>query len=165
VSGLDVNSRYIYWSNETAGNIGRARLNGPGVTQKFITGAAVPQDELTIDSRYIYWANTGTGTIGRANLDGTDVNEKFITVPTGSSPSGSAVWPWTPAGSGQGCQGSRRTQHGRGLPGLLARAGGDAAIARHDGGDCAGRECRHDQHSRSMVRPRSRGTSGHDGRT
>ncbi len=35
-TGLAVDSRYIYWINATAGTIGRARLNGTDVNEKFI---------------------------------------------------------------------------------------------------------------------------------
>jgi virginiamycin B lyase len=81
VSGLAVNSRFLYWTDETAGTIGRACLNGTHVNQKFITGGNFPEAGLTLDSRYLYWANAGngtTGTIGRARLNGTDVNQHFI---------------------------------------------------------------------------------------
>jgi virginiamycin B lyase len=81
---------YLYWSNtigrghrQISGMIGRARLNGTGVDQNFITGASLPSVVLVF-GQYLYWANTrplrnGAGTIGRARLNGTDVNQKFIT--------------------------------------------------------------------------------------
>ena len=78
VSGLAVNSCYIYWTDETAGTIGRARLNGTDIRQRFITGGNFPEAGLTLDSRYLYWANGGNGTIGRARLNGTGVNQRFI---------------------------------------------------------------------------------------
>jgi virginiamycin B lyase len=93
VSGLAVNSRYIYWTDETAGRIGRARLNGTHVNQKFITGAAFPEVGLAVDTRYIYWTNNKTGTIGRARLNGTDVNQRFIVVPNAYILIGVAVDP------------------------------------------------------------------------
>ena len=73
---------YLYWTNAAAvapgnGTIGRARLNGTDVDQKFITGASLPTG-LTTAGGYLYWANNLTGTIGRARLNGTDVNQKFI---------------------------------------------------------------------------------------
>jgi len=80
-------SGYLYWSNATAsdpgkGTIGRARLNGTDLNQKFITGASVPGVVLVFGG-YLYWTNLaplkdGAGTIGRARLNGTDVNQKFI---------------------------------------------------------------------------------------
>jgi hypothetical protein len=76
-------SGHLYWTN---GNwIGRARLNGTGVSQRFITGAA-GAGMVAVSSGYLYWANTGylgahdgSGAIGRARLNGTDVSQRFIT--------------------------------------------------------------------------------------
>ena len=74
---------HIYWTNGHW--IGRARLSGTGVNQKFITGAAYGTG-IAVSSGYLYWANLGGipprkghGTIGRARLNGTDVNQKYIT--------------------------------------------------------------------------------------
>jgi virginiamycin B lyase len=86
VSGLAVNSRYIYWSDETAGTIGRANLDGTDVNQQFITGASFPEGGLTVDSRYIYWVSHNSSMIGRANLDGTDVNQSFIAIAPSTDP-------------------------------------------------------------------------------
>jgi hypothetical protein len=69
-------ARCIYWTNETAGTIGGALLNGTRVQQRFITGARDDESGLAVDSRYIYWANAAS--IGRAQLNGTDVDQKFI---------------------------------------------------------------------------------------
>jgi hypothetical protein len=94
VSALAVNSRYIYWTDETAGTIGRALLNGTHVNQRFITGASFDMVGLAVDSRFIYWTNDGTGRIGRARLNGSDVNERFITVlPKGGILDGVAIDP------------------------------------------------------------------------
>src|SRR5690242_16104423 len=61
--------------------IGRAKLDGSGADNFFITGASVPCG-VAVDGAHIYWANEGyfgSGTtIGRANLDGTDVDQEFI---------------------------------------------------------------------------------------
>ena len=82
-AGLAVNSRYIYWTNEYHNTIGRARLNGAKVDQKFITGASFP-DAIAAGSRYLYWADPAVGgnpnrrAIGRARLNGTDVNQRFV---------------------------------------------------------------------------------------
>ena len=71
---------YLYWSNTTGrvlkpgnGMIVRARLNGTGVNQKFITGASLPA-MIVAYRGYLYWANiaplrNGAGTIGGARLD------------------------------------------------------------------------------------------------
>jgi hypothetical protein len=66
---------YLYWTNGHW--IGRARLNGTGVRQKLITGAAYGTG-IAVASGYLYWANNATGTIGRARLNGTGVNQRFI---------------------------------------------------------------------------------------
>jgi hypothetical protein len=71
VAGADV-----YWSNLTAGTIGRAKLDGSSADQAFIAGAGSPGG-LAVDGSYIYWANGGA--IGRAKLDGTGVDPGFIT--------------------------------------------------------------------------------------
>ena len=94
MSALAVNSRYIYWTDETAGTIGRALLNGTHVNQRFITGASFDMVGLAVDSRFIYWTNDGTDRIGRARLNGSDVNERFITVlPKGGILDGVAIDP------------------------------------------------------------------------
>jgi virginiamycin B lyase len=76
-----VGSRYIYWANDYT--IGRARLNGAGVNQRFISVPYGPNGVagLDVNSRYIYWTNENEqgDAVGRANLDGTDVNQRFIT--------------------------------------------------------------------------------------
>jgi Low-density lipoprotein receptor repeat class B len=80
---------YLYWSNTIGrilkpgdGVIGRARLDGTGVSQKFITGASLPAMVLVYRG-YLYWTNfvplrNGAGTIGRARLNGTRVSQRFI---------------------------------------------------------------------------------------
>jgi virginiamycin B lyase len=65
----------VYWANNHT--IGRAKLDGTGVNQRFITGADSP-DALAIDSKRVYWANFGSGTIGRTNLNATGVNQRFL---------------------------------------------------------------------------------------
>ena len=47
---------YIYWTNGHW--IGRARLDGTDVRQKFITGAAHGTG-IAVSSGYLYWANIG----------------------------------------------------------------------------------------------------------
>jgi hypothetical protein len=72
---------YLFWA-DGAGVIGRAAINGTGVSERFITGASRPVG-VAVSSRYIYWTNPSTGTIGRANLDGSAADQRFITVQTG----------------------------------------------------------------------------------
>jgi virginiamycin B lyase len=78
-----VSGQFIYWSNWAAGTIGRARVNGTQVNQRFITGAFGPLG-ITVHGKYLYWSNwgsdPGTGhSIGRALLDGKSVQQRFIT--------------------------------------------------------------------------------------
>ncbi len=91
---------YLFWA-DGIGVIGRADLNGTGVSERFITGASEPVG-IAVSSRYIYWANNATGTIGRANLDGTGVNQHFITGATGPTDLavGSGYIYWTNPDSG-----------------------------------------------------------------
>jgi virginiamycin B lyase len=68
----------VYWTDTSAGTIGRAELSGANVNQNFITGASEPDGVVTYGN-YIFWTNYSGGTIGRANRDGTGVNQNFIT--------------------------------------------------------------------------------------
>jgi hypothetical protein len=93
IAPRNANGNFVYWSNQDPSTtIGRAKINGTGVNDAFITGLSGPQGVAT-DSRYIYWADSGAGQIGRANLDGSGVNESFITLPAGRAPLGVAVTP------------------------------------------------------------------------
>jgi hypothetical protein len=73
-------------SANSSGTIGRAKLDGTGVNQSFISGADHPCG-VAVDDAHVYWANEGLcgpsacggTTIGRANLDGSAPNESFIT--------------------------------------------------------------------------------------
>jgi virginiamycin B lyase len=74
---------YVYWSvggpdNGSGGTtLGRADLDGSGVTHSFSVGATNPAP-LAIDATHVYWANAGTDSIGRANLDGSDPDPTWI---------------------------------------------------------------------------------------
>ena len=69
---------FVYWANGTTpGSIGRAKINGTGANNNFITGLDQPS-AVAVDSRFIYWSE-GPNRIGRANLDGTGSNPNFIT--------------------------------------------------------------------------------------
>jgi virginiamycin B lyase len=81
---------YIYWTNLGPGTIGRANLDGTGVNQSFIVGAAQPWG-VAVDAGHIYWGNYGSHTVGRANLDGTGVNRGFIAGAPGQPVDGVAV--------------------------------------------------------------------------
>jgi virginiamycin B lyase len=79
----------VYWGTTSAGGaIGRANLDGSGVTPGFITGANAPA-EVAVDGQHVYWANINGTTIGRSNLDGTGANQSFINL--ANAPQGVAV--------------------------------------------------------------------------
>ena len=94
------NGNFVYWANQSPGStIGRAKINGAGPNNNFITGISQPRGVAT-DSRFIYWTEAGPGSdaIGRANLDGSGVNHQFITTgvtnPTAIGVTSSAIH-WT----------------------------------------------------------------------
>jgi hypothetical protein len=92
-------SNFVYWANDNGTTIGRAKINGGGANNNFITGVAGVHG-VAIDSKFIYWTtlNGGVSTIGRANLDGSGVNNQFIpsgvTAPTSIAVTSSALY-WT----------------------------------------------------------------------
>lgn len=82
---------YIYWADTTAGAIGRANLDGTGVTKGFITGGELPQ-AVAVDGTSVFWAQiAGTGAIGRASLDGSSAAQTFIGSAFAYQPNGVAV--------------------------------------------------------------------------
>jgi hypothetical protein len=88
-----VDSGHVYWTNTTAGTIGRADIGGANPEPNFITGLENPEG-IAVDSGHIYWAEArdheeGHGTIGRATLAGVSVEKEFIT--GASEPRGVAV--------------------------------------------------------------------------
>ncbi|HUY59351.1 MAG TPA: hypothetical protein VMV16_06540 [Solirubrobacteraceae bacterium] len=108
VTGIAVDSGHIYWVNEDAGGtaknpvsaIGRARLNGSGVEQRFIVDyrpgpfgyARGAWGGIASDGRNLYWGSTihccdvdgaAIRTIARANLDGSRVDVRFIRLASG----------------------------------------------------------------------------------
>jgi hypothetical protein len=78
ISPPHAHGNFVYWANGTTpGSIGRAKINGTGANNNFITGLDQPTG-VAVDSKFIYWSD-GPNRIGRANLDGTGVNLDFIT--------------------------------------------------------------------------------------
>ena len=75
-SSLAVDSEHLYWVEPTNDSIGRAKLDGTGVDERFIE-TAFPAS-VAVDDAHVYWSGVG-GAIGRANVDGTGVEENFIT--------------------------------------------------------------------------------------
>jgi hypothetical protein len=81
---------FVYWANGTTqGSIGRAKINGTGANNNFVTGLNQPSG-VAVDSKFIYWSEGGTNRIGRANLDGSGVNPSFVTTGV-NGPMGIAV--------------------------------------------------------------------------
>jgi hypothetical protein len=72
-------ANFVYWASGGQTTIGRAKLNGTGVNNAFVSGLS-QVGGVAVDSKYIYWTQGqgATSTIGRANLDGTGVNPNFI---------------------------------------------------------------------------------------
>ena len=85
---LTAASGYVHRTNDN-GTIGRAKLDGSGIDQAFITGATRPVG-IAVDQGHIYWANADANSIGRANLDGSGVNQSFVT--GAISPVGVDAW-------------------------------------------------------------------------
>jgi hypothetical protein len=71
---------FVYWSNSDGNSLGRAKINGTGLNNSFVTGVTSPWG-IAVDSKYIYWEQPGS--IGRANLDGSAPNPNFVTGATG----------------------------------------------------------------------------------
>jgi hypothetical protein len=87
------NGNFVYWTNETQTSLGRAKINGTGANNNFITGLNDPLG-VAVDSKFIYWAERGNDSIGRANLDGSGVTRNFIPSTAGvNNPAGVAVTP------------------------------------------------------------------------
>ena len=108
LTGLAVDGVHIYWADQNAlgraeAAIGRATLQGAGVTDVDETFITVPQqpngfpaevEGVAVDSNYIYWANSSAGTIGRATLGGQSVDHSFISgqnSPWGVAVDGTAI--------------------------------------------------------------------------
>jgi virginiamycin B lyase len=79
VTGVAVDTNYIYWANSVAGTIGRANLDGSNPNPAFIAATIGDLSDVAVDANYIYWTSYNAGTIGRANLDGSNPNPAFIT--------------------------------------------------------------------------------------
>jgi hypothetical protein len=88
IAAPHAHGNFVYWANQDPGSIGRAKINGTGANDSFITGLQQPQT-VAVDSKFIYWTEGGDR-IARANLDGTGVNDSFITTGV-SNPTGVAV--------------------------------------------------------------------------
>ncbi len=77
--GLDVDSRYVYWSEYGPNNICRANLDGTGIDYTWITGCSEPRS-VEVDRSFVYWINSNPDTVGRADLNGSShLNQSWIT--------------------------------------------------------------------------------------
>ena len=89
----DANGNFVYWTNETETTIGRAKINGVGPNNAFISGLTDPHG-VAVDSMFIYCSERGADRVGRANLDASAVNPNFIPPAAGVlNPEGVAVTP------------------------------------------------------------------------
>jgi hypothetical protein len=80
---------YLYWASGKT-TIGRARLDGTGVEQSFLSGTGRGPCGVALDREHIYWGEAlggrvgrpdEGGAIGRANRDGSGVDATFIPTP------------------------------------------------------------------------------------
>jgi virginiamycin B lyase len=91
ISPPHANGNFVYWANNSPVNsIGRAKINGTGTNNAFISTAPGDPFAVAVDSKFIYWTENNFDRIGRANLDGSGVNPSFITTGV-SNPTGIAV--------------------------------------------------------------------------
>ena len=86
VGGVAVDAEHIYWATVSCSStcnptpaIARAKLDGSGVDESFITVEDTPF-AIAVDAHHLYWVDEDG--IARANLDGTGVDPNFITPPT-----------------------------------------------------------------------------------
>jgi hypothetical protein len=100
---IAVDSAHIYWiDGSPTGGIGRANLDGSGVSASFIaTPTYLFGLALGPAGNYIYWSN-GVNAIGRASYAGGGVDPTFIT--GANQPAGVAIYGghiyWANAGNG-----------------------------------------------------------------
>jgi Ca2+-binding RTX toxin-like protein len=137
-SGVAVDGKYVYWSNSSAGLIGRANLNGSGpptAVTDYISGATRPST-VAVDAAHIYWANfpppPQSSSIGSANLNGSNVQQNLIAL------SGDLIVP--PGGLAVdagpfACAGEAATIAGTGQSDTLPGTNGDDVIAARGGDD------------------------------
>jgi hypothetical protein len=82
ITPRNANGNFVYWTNtqNPAGSVARAKINGTGLNENFIPNLAGPSG-VAVDSQHIYWVEVGMSRIGRANLDGTGVIPNLLTLP------------------------------------------------------------------------------------
>lgn len=94
-NGIAVDGSHVYWANPARGSIGRARIDGSGVEEDFVSGIFSPR-WVAVDGEYLYWTSSSTaseeddGAIGRVRLDRTGPPEPDFIAAAGE-PQGIAV--------------------------------------------------------------------------
>jgi Abnormal spindle-like microcephaly-assoc'd, ASPM-SPD-2-Hydin/Low-density lipoprotein receptor repeat class B len=78
----------VYWTDYSAGTVGRVGADGSSPNADFIKGANKAAG-LAVDGAHVYWTNHDGNSIGRADHDGGAPNQSFITGAT--EPLGVAV--------------------------------------------------------------------------
>lgn len=86
--GVAVDDEHIYWANSRADSIGRAKLDGSGVNQRFVDAAIGRVCGVAVDDTYVYFASID-GLVGRAELD--NPRENQVLVDGANTPCGVAV--------------------------------------------------------------------------
>jgi hypothetical protein len=76
---------FLGWASGAAADVGRANLDGSGVTPSFIATGGDPAG-VAADDAHVFWSSApayqgDTGAIGLANLDGSGVEPGFISTP------------------------------------------------------------------------------------
>ncbi|HET9119926.1 MAG TPA: hypothetical protein VFN72_05290, partial [Solirubrobacterales bacterium] len=51
---------FVYWANDNQSTIGRAKINGTGANNNFITGVTGVHG-VAVDSKFIYWTTLDSG--------------------------------------------------------------------------------------------------------
>ena len=79
-AAITTTRRHVYWVNNDAGTIGRARIDGSHVDQAFIERVGLGAFDLTVGGGRIYWLYCceDPDAIGSARLDGSQADNRFI---------------------------------------------------------------------------------------
>ncbi len=77
--GIDRSDGKLYWANYSADAIGRANLDGTGVTNSHIPGCIGPVDVVADPAAgKLYWTNSRNFGVGTGNTDGTGINQNLV---------------------------------------------------------------------------------------
>jgi hypothetical protein len=92
-TGITSDSTYIYWSNFGNGTIGRAKLDGSGVNQAYVTSLTNVVG-IAVDSTALYFTDTpdpAAGIVPKILKAEFDITKPVITVPANISVTATAV--------------------------------------------------------------------------